>query len=234
MSVVYSEQDAADNGQQPESWFAQHPFITLGLAGAVAIIIMRIFTNQKSSSTSPTSDTVAPSGSNTTNAPNGVPSTDASGNPIYYVPTSDTFLNYNYTADSYNTTQTTNNTTNNTATTTTTNSNNNNSGNTTTEHEPAPPNQGSPPPVHTTPPPTKPPVVSPPPAQTKGSWTCRYTVVSGDTLSAIATRYKTTWPTIYSHNITEINLIAGLMHEIIPGGPWNNIRPGEVLIVPCL
>jgi LysM repeat protein len=114
------------------------------------------------------------------------------------------FLNYNYTLDSYNTSHVSN----------------------TTNNEPGA--------LPTVAPPTHIPAVQPPPKQTAGSWTCRYTVVAGDTLSGIAARHKTNWPAVYAHNAATIDAIASVMHYVIPGGAWNNIRPGEVLIVPCV
>lgn len=210
MSVVSNNAGAITDEPQSQSWIQEHPWITLAVAAAVAVIIARIFMAQKQAASPPTATTATPgSGGVATGDTSGL-STDANGNPILYVPTQDTFLNYNFATNSYNSTANSDNTT----TTTTTNN-------------PVPP--GPPPPTPTPPPPTP----APPPTQQKGSWTCRYTVVEGDTLSEIASDYGTTWPAIYGHNTTTINLIAGAMHEIIPGGPWNNIRPGEVLIVPC-
>lgn len=220
MSVVYGNGGGADIEQPPQQqgFVQSHPFVVFAIAGVVVVVIIEIFRGQQKAANPPVTANTPSTG--TTDTQNYANSTDANGNPVVYIPTSDTFLNYNYASGSYDTNA------NNTATTTTTDTTSNN-----TVNNPAPP--PSPPPPAPPPPTPKPPVPAPPPAQTKGSWTCRYTVVSGDTLTAIANRYHTTWPTIYGHNTTEINLIAGLMHEVIPGGPWNNIRPGEVLIVPC-
>jgi LysM repeat protein len=94
----------------------------------------------------------------------------------------------------------------------------------------APPHQGEPP-EHKEPP--KKPKPVPAPKSPKGTWTCRYTVKEGDTLTAIGKLYGTTWEAIYGHNMRVIDAVALLMHNVIPGGNWNNIRPGEVLFVPC-
>lgn len=56
-----------------------------------------------------------------------------------------------------------------------------------------------------------------------------YTVVYGDTLSGIASRFGTTWQNLYSRNQQTIDTTSAQHGNPIPGGPWNNIFPGEVL-----
>lgn len=222
MSVVMDNGGSGmlTNDPQQQNWIEQHPWITLAIGAIIAVVIARIFLTQKAAASKPNVTTAGIGSTGAVSGDTSGLSTDANGNPIVYVPTQDTFLNYNFASNSYNQDNPVNS--NNTSTSTTT----------TTNNPPpiTPPPPGPPPP---TPVPPPEPTHSPPPTQTKGSWTCRYTVKEGDTLTAIANSFDTNWPAIYGHNTTEINLIAGAMHEIIPGGPWNNIRPGETLIVPC-
>lgn len=98
-----------------------------------------------------------------------------------------------------------------------------------------------PPPVSRNPPP-KPPV----PVTTKRViWDQRYTIRGGDTLSAIAASYTrtlrgagmpgsqlVTWNDLYAHNTATINQWSNSHGNPIPGGPWNNIFPGEVITTP--
>lgn len=64
-------------------------------------------------------------------------------------------------------------------------------------------------------------------------WNCTYTVRGGDTLSGIASQYGTSWQDVYSHNKETIDSVAAQRGNPIPGGPQNNIFPGEVIHVPC-
>lgn len=196
-------------------WYIAHPWLALGLGAGVAIVLFAVLSKGKASNTASGAATTPTNSANTGQA------VDANGNPIEYVATSDLFYNYTNTTGSYNTTDTTN-----------TNIVNN-------PPAPPPPNPG--PIVFPGPPPRPipgpgqppPPTPTPPPPSNKGQWACTYSVVGGDTLSKIAREYGTTWPAIYAHNTATINAVAAIMHFVIPGGPWNNIRPGEVLTVPC-
>lgn len=92
------------------------------------------------------------------------------------------------------------------------------------------------------------PVSSPPvtPPPTKGiKWTGSYTVRGGDTLSGIASQVSNnlraqgapantvvTYQQIYNQNQSVINSTSNAHGNPIPGGPWNNIFPGEVLTIP--
>jgi hypothetical protein len=81
-----------------------------------------------------------------------------------------------------------------------------------------------------------------PPAQYAIVWNYPYTVKGGDTLSGIAANITSaahtagmpssqsiTWQDIYNHNTNVINSTATAHGNPIPGGPWNNIFPGEQL-----
>ena len=100
--------------------------------------------------------------------------------------------------------------------------------------------------------PTTPPVHNPPPPQPKPKptsksliWDQRYTIRGGETLSSIATSVtrtcraqgmpgsqSVTWGDLYSHNTATINAESAAHHNPIPGGPWNDIFPGETITVP--
>ena len=138
-------------------------------------------------------------------------STDANGNPIIYRDTADSFYNYSSITDSNNVS-----------------ASNNVTDTSTTSISTTPIIQG-------TPPITSKPVTQPtkPPTASKGSWSCNYAVKSGDTLSSIASSYGTDWHTMYSHNTSTIDTTSHAHGNPIPGGTWNNIFPGEVLVVPC-
>ena len=84
------------------------------------------------------------------------------------------------------------------------------------------------------PPPTpKPPTPMPlPPAHPPISATKSYTIVRGDTLSGIASRFHTTWPVLYNMNKGVIDSTSAAHGDPIPGGAYNNIFPGEVIQVP--
>jgi hypothetical protein len=98
-----------------------------------------------------------------------------------------------------------------------------------------------------TPPPRKPPAPPPNPKPTSKSlvWTDRHTISGGETLSSIAASLTTklraagmpgsqsiTWHDLYAHNTSVINEQAAAHHNPIPGGPWNDVFPGEVITVP--
>src|SRR6516162_2341328 len=92
----------------------EHPIAALFIALVVAVAIGFLISKVRGTSSSSTTTTNAPGTSQ------GLPTTDAQGRPVYYVPTSNTFLDYNNIQDSYNpnnavatTTTSTVNTTNN-------------------------------------------------------------------------------------------------------------------------
>lgn len=85
---------------------------------------------------------------------------------------------------------------------------------------PVPVNRPPQPPRPTTPPPPTHPYVP-------------YTIKWGDTLSKIAAEKHTTWQSLYNTNKGAIDTMSAKRHHPIPGGPWNNIWPGEVINVPA-
>jgi LysM domain len=232
MSVVLQNDDTTTSQPSP-SLFGSHPYMMILIVVAIGFLIYQVILSKKApTSTAATAASAPPvMDANGNPVPNAGLSTDSNGNPIVYAATTDEFMNYNYSYDSNNTGQFAGNSGDITG----------GAGNTTgpvstVTNNPPPVVHTGPPPVNTGPPPHQGPQPRPiikPPVPKAGSWTCRYTVVEGDELGTIASRYNTTWPAIYGHNTGTINAVAGLMHEIIPGGPWNNIRPGEVLFVPC-
>jgi hypothetical protein len=162
---------------------------------------------------------------------------DLSGlsNGIVYVPTQTSFTTENIGADFSNdpnlTSIKTGNITTNSPTSTTTTS--------TTQRGSKPPG-GEKPPTHK--PPVKPPVHK---TAKSLKWEQRYTIRGGETLSSIAaslTRQlraqgmpgsmSLTWHDLYSHNTQIINATSAAHHNPIPGGPWNDIFPGEMITVP--
>lgn len=94
------------------------------------------------------------------------------------------------------------------------------------DHPPSPPVSDTPPPPPSRPPEPMPPVRPPAPA------TMSYTIKSGDTLSGIASRYGSTWPTLYQLNKNSIDSTSAAHRNPIPGGPWNNIFPGQQIQIP--
>lgn len=97
------------------------------------------------------------------------------------------------------------------------------------------------------PPPRNPPPPQPqPPVKAKGLiWDQRHTILGGETLSGIAatlTRQlraqgmpgsqSITWQDLYAHNTAVINATSAAHHNPIPGGPWNDIFPGELISTP--
>lgn len=103
-----------------------------------------------------------------------------------------------------------------------------------------PPNAGPP---HKQPPP---PIVAPPTRGKNLYWDQRYSVSRGETLSSIAlnrTRWlrnnkgfpgsmSISWNDLYAHNTAVINATSAAHHNPIPGGPWNDVFPGENIVIP--
>lgn len=166
--------------------------------------------------------------------------TDANGNPIVYVPTSTEF----YTDNSVNATSAQGApatiTENSPVTTTTVNA-----PVTTTVNPPAPPPVV--PPILPGPPPVRQPPVDIPPPVHNGAlvWDQTFRVLGGENLSVIAAEVtsqvrgqgapstvRVTYQDIYAHNQTVIDNTSAQHGNPIPGGPQNNIFPGEPLIVP--
>lgn len=214
MSIEYVDQTEPIEPAQPTG-IAAHPFLWILVAALAAFVVIRFMQAKGSSANTQQSSGPGDSAPGEVNAnlpgPNG-----PLGSYAALVPTENDYESI---------VEKSRNDTNKTTIT--------NSGNTTV----------TPPPVVQQPPPTQPPPVKkppkephiplPPPKQTKGSWACRYTVREGDNLTKIATIYKTLWPAVYAHNQRVIDDGAAQHHSPIPGGPWNNIFPGQVLIVPC-
>lgn len=164
----------------------------------------------------------------------------ANGQPVVeYLPTTgDSYTNVNYTSQvnsnnpSINNSHTSDQTTNNNTTGSVVNS----PGGTV---NPTPPPAAPLPQPPTVPPPT--PVVQPPhppqppsnPAPPPANPFKQYTIVHGDTLSAIAGRFHTTWQNLYNINKGVVDQWAAAHNSPIPGGPWNNIFPGEQIQVPA-
>lgn len=101
---------------------------------------------------------------------------------------------------------------------------------------PVPPGPQRPPSVPPPPPTRQPPIPPPAPKPTvqppQPRYT-QYTIQRGDTLSAIASRFKVTWQNLYTLNKSAIDQMAASHNYPIPGGPWNNIWPGEKIQVPA-
>lgn len=102
------------------------------------------------------------------------------------------------------------------------------------------------PPVVAAPTPVSQPPVTPPPSISKTmQWNGTYTVRGGDTLGAIAgmvtnnlrasgapSSVTVSYDQIYAMNKGTIDSTANAHGNPVPGGPWNNIFPGEVLKIP--
>jgi hypothetical protein len=188
------------------SWIEDHP--SLSLAGGVILLVLLVAAVSRSKS----SATTNPNG--LSGAPNGL----QNGN-LVYVPTQTTF--------------------------TTINKGNTSTSTTTTTVNPGP--VASPPP-----PPVANPIKAPgppqpnPPATGKGlKWDQHHTIAGGETLTSIAASLtrslraagmpgsqSVTWHDLYSHNTGVINATSAAHHNPIPGGPWNDVFPGESIIVP--
>lgn len=100
-----------------------------------------------------------------------------------------------------------------------------------TGHRPPTPPPVIPMPTPTPPPPphTPPLPVTPPPVQVHSQ---PYTVVWGDTLSKIASKYGMTWQQLYAANQGTINAWASQHGYPVSPNPADNIFPGEPLQVP--
>lgn len=213
---------AVDMGNTPATsggimgFLEAHP--ALDIAGLVLLLVLAgaYFKNRSAATTA-----------------SNAPLTDTSGltNGTVYRPTQTTFSTiYKGAYDSNNTTTTTTTTTNETAKDGGKIINGATGGNKTPS-----------PPVHSPPPP------QPPPRPTNKSliWDVRYTIRGGETLSSIASvvtrncraqgmpgSQSVTWGDLYSHNTATINADSAAHHNPIPGGPWNDIFPGETITVP--
>lgn len=90
---------------------------------------------------------------------------------------------------------------------------------------------------------SQPPVTAP--KQKSMMWSGSYTVAGGDTLSSIAQKATmnlrsqgapattlVTYQQIYNNNQGIIDSTASAHGNPIPGGPWNNIFPGETIRIP--
>jgi hypothetical protein len=66
----------------------------------------------------------------------------------------------------------------------------------------------------------------------KRLWNATYQVTGGDSIYTVAARFNCTWHEIYTVNQGIIDTTAYAFGKAIPGGPWENLYPGEVLIVP--
>ena len=106
MSMVYPDQQQQMAPAQPAGGnvLTRHPLVALGIGVLLAILLFMLFSQKQASSSSTAS---AP----TTGDTSGLP-TDANGNPIEFVPTSNNFetITSNTTSGSYNNTTTNNQT----------------------------------------------------------------------------------------------------------------------------
>lgn len=96
---------------------------------------------------------------------------------------------------------------------------------------PQPPIVKQPPPPPPPPPPTPVPPVKPP-APTYKTVTVTPWPSTDSTLSGIAGQNKTTWQILYNMNKGVIDQQSAAHGNPIPGGPWNNLFPGEKINVP--
>lgn len=211
MSVVYPVDDTSSLPPTPPKpsaleFIANHLLLSIGL-GLIAAVALGYVLNKIR-------------GGGSSAATNAAPSPTGPGNTVY-VPTENTFLNYTAITGSYNDPVT-----------------NNIHPPDPDEHDPIDPpfHHGPGPvpipvPVHTPPPPPAPkPGPQPPPHRTP--WSSTYTIKSGDTLSGIAARFHTSWQQLYSKNKNIIDALSREHGNPIPGGPWNNIFPGETIHIP--
>lgn len=79
--------------------------------------------------------------------------------------------------------------------------------------------------------PTPVPPVKPPAPTTKVVTVAKWPAPES-TLSGIAGANKTTWQILYNLNKSEIDQQSAAHGNPIPGGPWNNLFPGEQIKVP--
>jgi hypothetical protein len=225
----------------------EHPALTFGIGFVGALVIWTMFTKKQGGAGTSTSQDLSGLG------------TDASGNHVVYVPTSTSFSTSNIGADYSNdpalTTISNSPVVSNSPISTSQQT-------TTVQKSAAPApviitKPAPPPPVVITPKPpvtggtstggtvpVKAPPVTPPPS--KGvKWNYPYIVRSGDTLSQIATNVTNaarqagapsnttfTYQQIYNYNKSTIDSTANAHGNPVPGGPWNNIFPGEKIWLP--
>lgn len=90
-----------------------------------------------------------------------------------------------------------------------------------------PPNTSPNPPTTTPTKPSKPPVKKPPAKKAP----VKYTVKHGDTLSAIAKKYGTTWQQLWTYNTTAGNRPADTIKTLKSRGP-NLLYAGETILIP--
>lgn len=188
------------------TWIEEHPSISL--AGGIILLVLLVAAISRNKASA------------TTN-PNGLAGTNGlqNGN-IVYVPTQTSFTTINR-----------GNTSTQTSTTTTT---------------------VNPGPVASPQPPTSGPIKAPGPPQPKPPttgksliWDQHHTITGGETLTSIAASLtrslraqgmpgsqSVSWHDLYAHNTGVINATSAAHHNPIPGGPWNDVFPGETIIVP--
>lgn len=124
---------------------------------------------------------------------------------------------------------------------TTINRGNTSTSTTTTTINPGPVQAPGPPPIKAPgPPQPKPPVTG-----KHLIWDQHHTITGGETLTSIAASLtrslraagmpgsqSVTWHDLYAHNTGVINETSAAHHNPIPGGPWNDVFPGETIVVP--
>jgi len=213
------------------TYVEEHPALSFGIAFVGALVIWTVFSKKHGAAGSTASDL------------SGV-ATDASGNRVVYVPTQTSFSTSNIGADFSNDPNLQNIQTGAIVTNSPISASQQTSTSTTTVN---PPRQAPPPIIITKPSP--PPPIEPPPAKLPApapaphyaiQWNWLYTVQSGDTLSKIAgwltdnahragmpNNMAITWQMIYGYNKAVIDSTSAAHGNPIPGGPWNNIFPGE-------
>jgi hypothetical protein len=223
----------ADDGMI--SFIKEHPTLMIG-GGIVAVLLVgaAYFNKQKAGASAGQQDL------------SGL-GTDGAGGRLVYVPTSTNFTTENVGADFSNNPMlesivTGAITTNSQITKSTASSVVTNNPPVVRDVPPTPP-PAVPPPVVQMPTGGTPPVKAPPPPPPpkKGIvWNYPYTIRGGDTLSAIANNITNaaraagapsntviTWQMIYDYNKGTIDRWSNDRGNPIPGGPWNNIFPGE-------
>lgn len=213
----------------------EHPALSFGIAFVGALVIWTIFAKKHGGT-----------GTSTAQDLSGVP-VDASGNHVVYVPTQTSFSTSNIGAEFSNDPNLQSIQTGNIVTNSPISTSQQTTTTTTTVQKSAPPaviitKPAPPPPIPA--PPTK----APPPASPKTwrlFWDYPYPVKHGDTLSGLAAaitaenrrrgmpgNMAVTWQMIYDYNRQVIDSTANAHGNPIPGGPWNNIFPGEIIWVP--
>lgn len=220
------------------SFVSEHPALSFGIAFVGALVLWTVFTKKQSTGVSTAQDL------------SGV-GTDASGQRVVYVPTQTTFSTSNIGADYSNDPNLT------TISNSPVVSNSPISVTNNVAPPPVIISKPTPPPPVQAPPPPRPPgstggtdtggphpiKAPPPPATTKKwqiFWNYPYVVGPGDTLSKIAANITDaahragmpnnmaiTWQMIYNYNKSIIDSTAAAHGNPIPGGPANNIFPGE-------